>query len=287
MKKKAALVLSGGAARGIAHIGVIEELTKQGFEISSIAGNSMGAFIGAVFVMGKLEDFKERILALDKKDVFKFIDFSFGKQGFIKGEKIFKELQKFFPDSDIENLKIPYAAVAADIKNMKEVVFTEGSLYKAVRASISIPSIFKPVKTGNAVFVDGGVVNPIPLNRIIRTKNDILIASYVNADIPYSKSLKPDKHYKQKSKDFNKKFKELLSKRENKEKINFFSLLSKSTNLLTHRLSVMNIEKYKPDLLIEISRDTAGLFDFFKAKELIEAGKRATIKALSKNNELS
>lgn len=287
MNKKAALVLSGGAARGIAHIGVIEELTKQGFKITSIAGNSMGAFIGAVFVMNKIEEFKERILALDKKDVLKFIDFSFGKQGFIKGEKIFKELQNFFPDTDIENLKIPYAAVAADIKNMKEVVFTEGSLYKAVRASISIPSIFKPVKTDNAVLVDGGVVNPIPVNRITRTKNDILIASYVNANIPYSKPSIPDQHYKQKSVDFNKKFKELLSKRENKDKLNYFSLLSKSTNLLTHRLSIMNIEKYKPDLLIETSRETAGLFDFFKAKELIEAGKKATIKALSDNNTLS
>jgi len=287
MNKKAALVLSGGAARGIAHIGVIEELAKHGFKITSIAGNSMGAFIGAVFVMNKIEEFKERILALDKKDVLKFIDFSFGKQGFIKGEKIFKELQNFFPDTDIENLKIPYAAVAADIKNMKEVVFTEGSLYKAVRASISIPSIFKPVKTDNAVLVDGGVVNPIPVNRITRTKNDILIASYVNANIPYSKPSIPDQHYKQKSVDFNKKFKELLSKRENKDKLNYFSLLSKSTNLLTHRLSIMNIEKYKPDLLIETSRETAGLFDFFKAKELIEAGKKATIKALSDNNTLS
>lgn len=283
MKKKAALVLSGGAARGIAHIGVIEKLLQHGFEISSIAGNSMGAFIGAVFVMGKLEEFKDRILSLDKKDVFRFIDFSIGKKGFIKGNKIFNELKTFFPDTDIEKMKIPYVAVAADIKNMKEVVFTKGSLYEAVKASISIPTIFTPVKKDGAYLVDGGVVNPIPLNRIQRTKNDILIGSYVNADIPYTGKIKTDNDYRKKTSEFKKKFNRFLSK-ENKEKFNYFTLISKSTSLLTHQLSIMNIEKYKPDLLIEISRETAGLFDFFKAEELIEAGRNAVIKTLSEKS---
>ncbi len=286
MKKKAALVLSGGAARGIAHIGVIEELIKQDYEISSIAGNSMGAFIAAVFVMGKLQEFKERILLLDKKDVFKFIDFSIGRQGFIKGNKIFNELKTFFPDKDIEKMKIPYVAVAADIKNMKEVVFTQGSLYEAVRASISIPSIFTPVKKENSILVDGGVVNPIPINRVKRTENDILIASYVNADIPYINENKTEEEYKINITEFRKRFNKLLSK-ENKKRFNYFNLIINSTNLVTRQLAQMTIEKYDPDILIQISHETAGLFDFFKAKELIEAGKKATIKALSDNNTLS
>ncbi len=286
MRKKISLVLSGGAARGLAHIGVIEELEKQGFVISSIAGNSMGAFIGAIYVTGKLPEFKELILSLNKKDIFKYIDFSFNKLGFIKGEKIFRKIKSFFPDTDIKNLKIPYVAVAADIKNMKEVIFSEGSLYKAVRASISFPAIFTPVKGKNSLLVDGGIVNPIPLNRIIRTKNDLLFASYVNAEIPYNKPanfnkeiLHIEKGYKNKITEFKDKLNEVLSK-ENKDKLNFMTLISKSTNLITHQLAVMNIEKYQPDVLINISRHIAGYFDFFKAEELIKAGRDAVIKTL-------
>ncbi len=287
MKKKAALVLSGGAARGLAHIGVIEELERQNFEITSLSGNSMGAFIGAVYVMNKLPEFKTRILSLDKKDIFKFLDFSFGKQGLIKGEKIINEIKTFFPDTDIKDLKIPFTVVAADIQNMKEVVFSEGSLYKAIRASVSVPGIFKPVKRNDMVLVDGGVVNPIPVNRVKRTKNDILIASYVNAVIPYApisddkkylKSLEND--YKKKVTEFKNKLNNILSK-ENKDKLNYFTLLSKSTNLMTHKLSIMNIEKYKPDILINTSRFSASHFDFLKAKELIEAGRKAAEESLN------
>ncbi len=290
MKKNISLVLSGGAARGLAHIGVIEELEKHNFKITSIAGNSMGAFIGAVYVMGKLPEFKEWIVKIDKKDVFKFIDFSFSNQGFIKGNKIFNKMKSFFPDINIEDIKIPYVAVAADIKNMKEKIFTTGSLYKAVRASISVPAIFTPVKDGDAVLVDGGVVNPVPVNRAVRTENDMLFTSYVNADIPYVKNYsenkehKQDKAYKLKIKEFRSRFNKALSlSKENKEKLKFFSLMSKSANLLTHRLSVMSIEKYQPDVLINISRYTAGYFDFFKAEELINAGREATLKRITEN----
>ncbi len=290
MKKNISLVLSGGAARGLAHIGVIEELEKHNFKITSIAGNSMGAFIGAVYVMGKLPEFKEWIVKLDKKDVFKFIDFSFSNRGFIKGNKIFNKMKSFFPDINIEDIKIPYVAVAADIKNMKEKTFTTGSLYKAVRASISVPAIFTPVKDGDAVLVDGGVVNPVPVNRAVRTENDMLFTSYVNADIPYVKNYsenkehKQDKAYKLKIKEFKSRFNKALSlSKENKEKLKFFSLMSKSANLLTHRLSVMSIEKYQPDVLINISRYTAGYFDFFKAEELINAGREATLKRITEN----
>jgi len=290
MNKKAALVLSGGAARGLAHIGVIEELERQNYKISSLSGNSMGAFIGAVYVMNKLPEFKDWILTLDKKNIFKYLDFSFGKQGFIKGNKIINKLKTFFPDTDIKNLQIPFSIVAGDIQNMKEVVFTEGSLYEAIRASVSVPGIFKPVKKDTMILVDGGVVNPIPINRVKRTKNDLLIASYVNAEIPYFpvfedkqyiKDLETD--YKRKINEFKNKLNNILSK-ENKEKLNYFTLLSKSTNLLTHKLSVMNIEKYKPDILINISRRSASHFDFLKAKELIEAGRKATKESLRKVN---
>ena len=281
MKQPVSLVLSGGAARGLAHIGVIEELEKQGFEIKSIAGNSMGAFIAAIYVMDKLQEYKEWVLTLDKVDVFKLIDFTFSSQGLIKGDRVFNKMKSFIPDRNIEDLKIPYVAVAADITNMKEVVFTKGSIYDAVRASVAIPTVFTPAKKDHSVLVDGGVVNPIPLNRVKRIEGDILIASYVNASITYDKPVisKEDEKrknsvYKQKIKEFKNKLNEIIPKN-NKEKLNYFTLLNKSTGLLTHSLAVINIDKYKPDILINISRHSAGIFDFFKAEELIETGRLA------------
>ncbi len=281
MKQPISLVLSGGAARGLAHIGVIEELEEQGFEIKSIAGNSMGAFIAAMYAMDKLREYKEWILTLDKKEVFKLIDFTFSSQGLIKGDRIFNKMKSFFPDKNIEDLKIPYVAVAADITNMKEVVFAEGSLYDAVRASVAIPTVFTPAKKNNAILVDGGVVNPIPLNRVKRIEGDILIASFVNASIPYDKPVlnkenekRKNSVYKQKIKEFKNKLNGILPKN-SKTKLNYFTLLNKSTGLLTHSLSLMNIEKYKPDILINISRHSGGTFDFFKAEELIETGRLA------------
>ncbi len=290
MKQPIALVLSGGAARGIAHIGIIEELEKQGFEIKSIAGNSMGAFIGAMYAMEKMEEYKEWIVKLDKVDVFNLVDFTFSSQGLIKGDRVFNKMKTFFPDKNIEDLKIPYVAIAADLTNMKEVNYDKGSIYDAVRASVSIPTIFTPIKKDNKIFVDGGVVNPIPLNRIKRTEGDILIASYVNANIPYEKIKKVKKEveekntiYKQKITDFRNKFNKILAKN-NKEKLNYFSLLSKSTSMLSHELSIMNIEKYKPDILINVSRHSAGMFDFFKAEELIEAGRISAKKTIKQYN---
>jgi len=281
MKQPISLVLSGGAARGIAHIGVIEEIEKQGFEIKSIAGNSMGAFIAAVYAMGKLQEFKNWIITMDKKDVFMLFDFTLSSHGFIKGDKVFNKMKTFILDINIEDIKIPFAAVAADILNMKEVVFTKGSIYKAIRASIAIPTVFTPVKSGNAILVDGGVVNPIPLNRVSRTKGDILVAVYVNADVPLQKpqilKKKYDKYnsgYKIKIEEFRNKLHEILPKN-NDDKFNYFKLLNKSASLLTHSLSIMCIDKYKPDLLINISRDACGIFDFFKAEELIEIGRFA------------
>ncbi len=288
MKRPISLVLSGGAARGIAHIGVIEELEKQGFEIKSIAGNSMGAFIAAMYAMDKLQEYKEWVLTLDKVDVFKLIDFTFSSQGLIKGDRVFNKMKTFFPDKNIEDLKIPYVAVAADVTNMNEVVFTEGSIYDAVRASVSIPTVFTPFKKGNAMLVDGGVVNPIPLNRVKRIEGDILVASYVNANIPYDKPeiIKEDEErkdsvYKQKIIEFKNKLNEILPKN-SKEHLNYFTLINKSIGLLTHHLSQMNIDKYKPDILINISRHSGGTFDFFKAEELIETGRLAARKSIEK-----
>ena len=141
MKQKVALVLGSGGARGTAHIGVIHELIEQGFEISSIAGTSMGALVGGVYAAGKLDEYENWLCSLSKVDIFKLVDFTLSTKGIIKADRVLSEIQKFIPDQKIEDLSIKYAAIASDIKNGKEVVITEGSLFEAIRSSISIPMV--------------------------------------------------------------------------------------------------------------------------------------------------
>ena len=285
-KNKISLVLSGGGARGIAHIGVIEELEKQGFEIKSIAGTSMGAFVGAVYSLGKMEEYKNWICTLDKFEVFKLIDFTFSSQGLVKGDRVFNKMKEFIPDINIEDLKIQYAATAVDIINMKEVIFTEGSIYSAVRASIAIPTVITPVKIENSLLVDGGVINPIPINHVKRTKDDILVAVHVNADIPAYRPLITKKEKDKKQLKYLKRIKifqnqlSTIHPDTKSEKLGYFNLINKTFSLLTYQISKMMIEKYPPDILINISRKSCDFYDFYKAEELVEIGRYVARKSI-------
>ena len=173
---KAALVLASGGSRGLAHIGAIEVLEERGFEITSVAGASMGALVGGLYAAGGLDAFKEWMKTVDRMKVLFLMDFTIGNGGFVKGDKVISELESIIPDKRIEDLDIPFAAVATDIRHRKEAVFDKGSLYDAIRSSISLPSVFTPNRIGNMLLIDGGVVNPIPLNRVARTPGDLLVA---------------------------------------------------------------------------------------------------------------
>ncbi|PKP33727.1 MAG: hypothetical protein CVU00_10205 [Bacteroidetes bacterium HGW-Bacteroidetes-17] len=286
MKQKVSLVLSGGGARGIAHIGVIEEIEKQGFEIFSVAGTSMGAMVGGIYALGKMEAYKNWICSLDKFKVFSLIDFSFSIQGLVKGDKVFNKMKEFIPDVNIEDLNIFYTAVAADIINKEEVVFTKGSIFEAIRASISIPTIFTPVKTDDGLLVDGGVINNIPINHAHRTPGDILIVVNVNANIPVDKPAISKKDNEIKRSIYQKKIKDFyrhlhkthpISKT---EKLGYFELMNKTISLMTYHNAQMLLDKYKPDILINISRNSSSTYDFYKAEELVEIGRHAAIKSL-------
>lgn len=180
MKKSVALVLSSGGPRGLAYIGAIEELQSRGYTIHSVAGTSMGSLVGGVFAAGKLAEFKEWITTLDGWKVFSLMDFSLSKNHFVKGDKIMDAIKCVVPDVDIESLEIPYRAVATDISTGEEVVFSSGKLFDAIRASISIPSLFRPVPYGMSMLIDGCMVNCLPLNRVVRSEDDILVAFDTN-----------------------------------------------------------------------------------------------------------
>jgi NTE family protein len=286
MKQKVSLVLSGGGARGIAHIGVIEELEKQDFDIVSITGTSMGALVGGIYALEKLKDFKDWLFSLDKLKIFKLFDFTFSSQGLIKGDKVINELKKFISDKKIEDLQIVYAAVAVDLLNKKEIVFKKDSIYEAIRASISIPTVFTPVNTGNTLLVDGGVLNNIPINHAKRFPGDLLVAVNVNADIPPIKSTLLKTEIETKQSIYRKKIKDFQNQLQKttpsikKENLGYFNLINKTISLMTDRITQTTIEKYPPDILIKVSKKSCGTFDFYKAEEMVEIGRYAAQKTL-------
>lgn len=277
MKQPISLVLSSGGARGVAHIGVIEEFERQGFEIKSIAGTSMGALVGGIYATGELEVYKKWMCTLDKMDVFNLLDFTLSRNGIIKGDKVLKEMKKIVPDIKIEDLSIPFAAVATDIINDKEIIFNNGSLYDAIRASISIPTVFKPFIKDGLQLVDGGVLNPIPINRVKRSDGDILVVVDVNAYIQNNVTL-TQKNNELEEKTLNNYVNSIMKKlnyfipKNKTDKIGYFNLLNKTTGLMLHQISLMTLEKYQPDILISISKDSCGTYDFYKSKKIIELG---------------
>lgn len=180
MSKKVALVLGSGGARGYAHIVVIDELQARGYEIGCIAGCSMGAVVGGIFAAGKLPEYREWTESLDYLDVLRLLDVSFSL-GAIRGERVFGRIQDIVGDVDIENLNIPFTAVATDLTNQQEIWFQEGCLHQAMRASAAIPSLFTPVIQGKRMLVDGGLLNPLPIVPVVSSHCDLIVAVNLNA----------------------------------------------------------------------------------------------------------
>ncbi len=292
MKKKIALVLSSGGARGIAHIGVIEELLEAGYEITSVAGTSMGSVIGGMHALGKLEEYKEWLLTVTRMDILKFMDLTVGRGGLVKGEKIVQVMAGFIGDASIESLPIPYTAVAVDILHHQEVVFDHGSLMQAIRASISIPTIFLPVASDHSLLVDGGVLNPLPLHLIKRVPGDLLVAVNVNSSVPYTKvtvETESNSHaagYSKARIALNNRWSELINRGRKHDspklkEMGMFDLVSESLNLMQSKLSAFSIEQQHPDIIINLPFAIATAFDFYKAEELVEAGREACRAAIS------
>ena len=272
MKKNVALVLSSGGSKGLAHIGAINILEKNGFQITSVSGSSIGSVMGGLYAMGELPRYTEWVKTLDKKAIWGLLDFTVSTQGLIKGETVFNKMKTFIPDRNIEEMNIPFSAIATDLINEKEVVFNQGSFYEAIRASVAIPTVFTPVKYQDTILVDGGVLNPVPIDYVERSEDDLLVV--VN--------LYGDKIEKDIQKEENSKSVTLIDKFINliysgdKRNSGYFSLLNETTSTMIHRLAKLNIEKYQPDIVVNIPADAAGTFDFFKADELIQLGEEAT-----------
>lgn len=174
--KTVALTLGSGGARGYAHIGAIEVLVERGYKIAAISGCSMGALIGGMYAAGKLKEYKDWVTGLGQFDVIKLLDLTFSSIGAIRGEKVFSIVREILGDTRIEDLPIPFTAVATDLLAHKEVWFQEGPLDKAIRASIAIPSVVTPLVLDGRVLVDGAVLNPLPIIPTISAHADLIMA---------------------------------------------------------------------------------------------------------------
>ncbi|PSL01966.1 patatin-like phospholipase family protein [Cecembia rubra] len=293
-KKTVSLVLSSGGARGMAHIGAIEALEEKGYKIVSIAGCSAGALIGGIYGTGQLPKFKDWICNLDRIDVFSLMDFTLSSKGFIKGEKVFGELKKLIEDCNIEDLSIPFRCNAVEIPSGKERVFKSGSLYRAIRASVSIPTVLMPARIGKQEYIDGGILNPIPFNLLDEEHlGDWIVAVDLNG--PKTALMNVDKESKKESaiklpswlKEYQKKFSNYFNAEDKRPKegnykgMSSVELLNYSFDLLQDRLSALVIEKHQADILIEISREQAGTLEFHRSEELIKVGKVKMLEALN------
>ena len=280
--KDVALVLSSGGARGLAHIGAIEELEAQGYRITSIAGCSMGALIGGVYAAGKLKEFREWMKTVDRKKMLELTDFSLSLNHIVKGSRIIEAIMEFVPDMPIEDLPIPYCAVATDVKVGREVVFSKGSLFDAIRASISLPSFYEPVYRDGMILIDGGVSNPIPMNRVARHEGDILIGVDVSGH-DYETQWEIQQELAEKRKNSKSLSQQILNKLipDNIE-FNYYTMLSRVSSLMIRHNSLLMAQLMKPDVLVDIQMSRYGAFDFDKSEKLITIGRRKTQQALSK-----
>ena len=274
--KRVALVLASGGARGMAHIGAIEELEARGYTITSIAGASIGAMIAGMYASGRLEDAKQWFLQIDKQRIMQMGDLSLSLNHLVKGDKVIRELKKVVPDCNIEDLNIPCSIVASDMVSSEEVVFEQGSLWEAIRASISIPLFFKPIKKGKQVLVDGGILNALPLDRVRRTDGDLLVAMNISArdtmeiedpkptplqkllsDIPAVNKFLADTHQTELS-----------------PSVNYISLLNRMTDMMIQHNTMMMTRVMQPDILAEMPQGAYSTFAFDQTALLIEQGRQ-------------
>jgi NTE family protein len=302
--KHVALVLGSGGARGLAHIGAIEALEERGYTITSIAGCSMGSIIAGMYAAGQLQQAKEWFLQVDMQLILRMMDINLlSVNSLVKGQRIIKELEKVVPDRPMEQLNIPCTIVASDMISTEEVIFRSGSLFEAVRASISIPLFFQPVQIGNRLLIDGGILNPLPLHVVERREGDLLVAMDISGKdampvnteyepidvkgrlaeltargIPVPKTLENQLHQ------LGKRVDAIRQKRAQDlgRYVNFFGLLDRMSDMQIQQNTLMALRLTPPDIHAVMRQYAYNTFDFDKAEQIIADGKKIMNDALDR-----
>jgi len=297
--KRIGLALGSGGARGWAHIGVINAIREAGLDVYAVAGTSMGSLVGAAFASGKLEDLHRVALNLDWRQVLAMmVEFSLPRSGLIDGARIVDFVRGHVLPTDIENLPMPFAAVATDIETGEEVVMRTGSVTDAVRASIAIPGLITPLVTSKHVLVDGGLVNPLPVDVARDLGADFIIAvditrsplpgrtthtSSTTGSSNLAKLQNGTRRFFDKLNipdfDFNARSlpKQLTA---GDDTPNVFEIYGNMMRIFQRQITSIRLKLAPPDLLIQPDVQDISTMEFHRAEDAIKAGYEAARKAL-------
>ncbi|MDP2762167.1 MAG: patatin-like phospholipase family protein [Sideroxyarcus sp.] len=309
-RPKIGLALGSGSARGLAHLGVIRAIADAGIKVDFIAGTSMGALIGAILAAGKLDELEATFRVFDWKKTASFFDVVLPKSGLLDGARVSELVRAHIHADTIEMLPLPFAAVATDIVSGEEVVIRSGDVIEAVRASISVPGIFTPVRSNGRILVDGGLTNPVPVSAVRAMGADIVIAVDLNHEIVSGKNLKPllpatDNgiddafgmfsrlvgDYRRSMKDIRQKllagdnpasaqFRKWVSAEEPLPSI--FEVLLASINIMETRLTQTRLSLDRPDVVIQPPLGHIRFLEFARAEEIIAIGYEHTQRQLAR-----
>jgi NTE family protein len=285
------LALGSGASRGWSHIGVIDALVEEGIEPDIVCGTSVGAMIGASYLAGNLDKLEEWVLKSNRSDVYRFFEIKFSQSGFVDVERMDKFIHDYVAGEDLEvgELDKPFVAVATCLTTGQEVWSREGNVAQWVRASMSLPGLFPPVRIDDKWLVDGGLVNPVPVTACRALGADIVIAVNLNADI-VGKGLK-DKHVqsaeeeegllnalKQQAKEYSSSL--FSSRPDSTSQPGLLSVISSSINIFQDRITRSRLAGDPADIIMTPRLRDVGLLEFGKAAEAMKTGRECVAKAL-------
>ena len=282
-----ALVLGSGGARGNAHIGVIQVLEEQGFDIVSVSGCSMGAVVGGMYAAGKLPLFTEWVSGLSRFDVFRLVDMSLLSMGAIRGEKAYAILEDLVGDQLIEDLPIPYTAVATDLVKQQEVWFQSGKMMDAIRASVAVPGMIMPVTEKDRFLVDGGLLNPVPIMPTVADQADLIIAVNLNINIENSHPIQVS-NFNMAGYSDDWKVPSVNASKSQRSHLqwNKMEMLNQCFETMQATMAKYKTAGYEPDVEIKIDRSACNFFELYRAKEMIEIGRQAALEALQANHKI-
>jgi len=289
-KKKIGLALGSGSARGWSHIGVIQSLKEHDIPLDIVCGSSMGAVVGGAYAAGILSSLEELAREFSWLDFLKFMDVSLSRRGLLNGNRITEFFRDKISDMNIENLQIPYGAVAVELYTGEEIAILNGPLIDALRASFSFPGLFTPFHKDNQWFIDGGLINPVPVSLCRAMGADIVIAVNLNDGILQKRVFMHSSDANLPSLDkpadtlmdyLSAKF-PFLKRMENQdsrsEKIpNMIEVMMKSIYIMQDRITKQRMVEDPPDISITPRLSDVSLLDFNKARDVIEEGQRATL----------
>ncbi len=288
---KIGLALGSGASRGWSHIGVIDSLIAEGIEPDIVCGTSVGALIGAAYVAGNLDALREWVVNINRAEVYRFLDIKFSQTGFVDVRRLDQFIHKYVVDSetDIEDLSRPFLAVATCLNTGQEVWSRSGRVAKWVRASMSMPGLFPPVRDEGRWLVDGGLVDPVPVTACRALGADIVIAVNLNSDIVgkgfrHSKVASAEeeagllRHLKQQAKEYSNSL--FPAEKQEKAPPGLLGVVSSSINIFQDRITRSRLAGDPADIMISPKLSDVGLLEFGKAKEAIKTGEECVNRAL-------